>query len=176
MKQLFTLICIFLLSQAAMANKKTLEHMGDAGLILMPIAVLGSTVWHRDETGFFQYAASFGLGTATTLALKYTVRRERPNEHDKESFPSAHAEISFVSATFMQRRYGWNYGIPAYLAASFVGYTRIATKWHWTTDVLAGAAIGIGSGLLFTRPYKNKVTVSPFFGDHTAGIAFRADL
>jgi membrane-associated phospholipid phosphatase len=54
----------------------------------------------------------------------------------------------------MRKRYGWEYGIPAYVAATFVAYSRVESKQHYTHDVIAGAAIGIGSSYLFTRPYK----------------------
>jgi membrane-associated phospholipid phosphatase len=54
----------------------------------------------------------------------------------------------------MRKRYGWIYGIPAYVAASFVGYSRVEEKAHYAHDVLAGAAIGILSSYLFTTPYK----------------------
>ena len=54
----------------------------------------------------------------------------------------------------MRKRYGWQYGIPAYAAALFVAYSRVEARQHHTHDVIAGAAIGIGSSYLFTRPYE----------------------
>ena len=54
----------------------------------------------------------------------------------------------------MRKRYGWEYGIPAYAAASFVAYSRVEAGEHHPHDVVAGAAIGIMSSYLFTRPYK----------------------
>jgi hypothetical protein len=42
-----------------------------------------------------------------------------------------------------------------------VGYTRIKARKYDIYDVTAGAAIGIGSVYLFTKPFKNdKVNVS----------------
>jgi membrane-associated phospholipid phosphatase len=54
----------------------------------------------------------------------------------------------------MRKRYGWEYGIPAYAAASFVAYSRVEAREHYPHDVIAGAAIGIVSSYIFTRPYK----------------------
>jgi len=52
------------------------------------------------------------------------------------------------------KRYGWEYGVPAYAAASFVAYSRVEAREHQPHVVLAGAAIGIISSYIFTRPYK----------------------
>ncbi len=87
------------------------------------------------------------------------------------SFPSGHASAAFSGASFIQKRYGWQYGIPAYLAASFVGYSRVEADQHYVEDVLAGAAIGIISTFIFADSYQEKVAVVPFFGERTAGLA-----
>jgi membrane-associated phospholipid phosphatase len=54
----------------------------------------------------------------------------------------------------MRKRYGWEYGIPAYAAASFVAYSRVEAREHYAHDVIAGAGIGILSSYIFTKPYK----------------------
>lgn len=54
----------------------------------------------------------------------------------------------------MRERYGWEVGLPAYVLASFVAYSRVKSDYHYAHDVVAGAAIGIGSSWLFTTPYK----------------------
>jgi membrane-associated phospholipid phosphatase len=53
----------------------------------------------------------------------------------------------------MRKRYGWEYGIPAYAAASFVAYSRVESNEHHPQDVIGGAAIGIISSFIFTKPY-----------------------
>ena len=88
-----------------------------------------------------------------TYGLKYAVNERRPNGGNY-SFPSAHSSISFSAAEFMRKRYGWEYGIPAYAAASFVAYSRVEAREHYPQDVIAGAGIGILSSYLFTKPYK----------------------
>lgn len=49
-----------------------------------------------------------------------------------------------AGAAFLQMRYGWALGGPAYAVASFVACSRVESKRHYTSDVVAGAAIGIG--------------------------------
>ena len=93
------------------------------------------------------------LTIGTTLGLKYAIKEERP-DGGGHSFPSAHASISFTSAEFIRKRYGWEYGLPAYAAALFVAYSRVEARKHYAHDVIAGAAIGIGSSYLFTREYE----------------------
>ena len=53
----------------------------------------------------------------------------------------------------MRKRYGWEYGVPAYALASFVAYSRVEAREHYPHDVIAGAAIGVLSSFIFTRPY-----------------------
>ena len=52
----------------------------------------------------------------------------------------------------MRRRYGLKWGVPFYALAAFVGYSRVESRNHYTHDVVAGAAIGIASSFIFTRP------------------------
>jgi len=96
---------------------------------------------------------SGATAVVVTYGLKYTASETRPNG-DSQSFPSAHTSCSFTAAEFLRKRYGWEYGVPAYLAAAFVGYCRVEGNYHYTHDVIAGAAIGILSSYFLTDPYK----------------------
>ncbi len=111
---------------------------------------------------------TFGI----TYSLKYIIKKERPDHSDNHSFPSMHSALSFTAATFIQRRYGWKWGIPAYLISTYVGWSRIYGKKHDGWDVAAGAAIGIGSAYIFTRPFakKHHLSISPVAGDDHYGI------
>jgi len=61
----------------------------------------------------------------------------------------------------MQRRYGWKFGIPFYLLAGYVGWSRVYADRHDYWDVLGGAGIGVGCSYLFARRYEeNKVEMS----------------
>ena len=67
------------------------------------------------------------------------------------SFPSGHTSNSFLWATVVSRHYGWKAGIPAFAAASYVGASRIASRKHFLTDVVAGATLGYIVGRTVTR-------------------------
>jgi membrane-associated phospholipid phosphatase len=130
------------------------EVTGDVLTAALPAAASALIVASKDGEGAVQLAESAALTAGTTFILKYTVREERPNKEDRHSFPSLHSSASFASAEFIRKRYGWEYGIPAYAVASFVAYSRVEAKQHHSGDVVAGAAIGILSSYLFTRPYQ----------------------
>ncbi len=155
------LLLVFILSFSYRAIASTVEDIGDTTQILLPISAVAITGFHKDLNGFKQFAYSFVLTEGTVQLLKHTIHRERPNGTTK-SFPSGHTAASFVSASFLQFRYGYKYGIPAYVVAGFTGYSRIQAKKHWVSDVLAGAAIGTGFAYIFTKPYSN-LTIEPYY-------------
>ena len=130
-----------------------IQAAGDVLQIVLPATAAGMTLYNRDGQGALQFGESAAVTLGVTYTLKYTVNERRPNG-GSQSFPSAHSSISFSSAEFMRKRYGWEYGVPAYAAASFVAYSRVEAGEHHPHDVIAGAAIGIASSYIFTRPYK----------------------
>ena len=85
--------------------------------------------------------------------LKRATDRTRPDgEHKRSnaSFPSSHAANIFALAVVLGRR--WRRAVPLFLAvAVLVGISRVYLNRHWTSDVLAGAAIGVATALLVTR-------------------------
>ena len=93
-------------------------------------------------------AFSVSIMTATVNGLKYTVGRPRPDGSRNNSFPSGHTATAFTTATLLHKEYGWRnpwFSIGGYTAAAVTGLSRIMNNKHWMTDVMAGAAIGIGS-------------------------------
>ena len=126
---------------------------GDVLQYVLPGAAAGLTLYNKDGKGALQFGESAVLTLGVTYGLKYAVNEKRPNGGNY-SFPSAHTSISFSAAEFMRKRYGWEYGIPAYAAASFVAYSRVEAREHYPHDVIAGAGIGIVSSYIFTKPYK----------------------
>jgi len=130
-----------------------IELAGDIMQYTLPAAAVIMILENKDSQGALQFGESAALTVGITEGLKYAVDERRPNG-GKHSFPSAHTSISFSAAEFIRKRYGWEYGIPAYAAASFVAYSRVEARQHHPQDVVAGAAIGIINSYLFTRPYK----------------------
>ena len=76
-----------------------------------------------------------------------------------------------MGATFLHRRYGRKFAIPAYAAATFVGYSRVQADKHFVIDVVAGAAIGSLSSYFLTTPYKG-VNITPVAQGDMIGISF----
>ncbi len=130
-----------------------IETAGDILQYVIPATAGGLTLGYRDYRGTLQFGESFALTEGVTYGLKYTVDETRPNG-GSQSFPSGHTSVSFCGAEFIRKRYGWELGIPAYAAASFVAYSRVEANEHYPHDVIAGAAIGVLSSFIFTKPYK----------------------
>lgn len=131
----------------------SIQTAGDILQFVIPATAGGLTLGYGDYKGTFQFGESFAVTEGVTYGLKYTVNETRPNG-GSQSFPSGHTSVSFCGAEFIRKRYGWQLGVPAYAAASFVAYSRVESNEHYPHDVIAGAAIGILSSFIFTKPYK----------------------
>ena len=146
----------------------SVENTGDILRTLLPAVAYGTTLYLHDSDGRSQFYKSFFSNLATTYALKKTVTKTRPNGEDDESFPSGHSSVAFQGAAFIHQRYGFKYAISAYLGASYVAWSRVESDNHFPVDVVAGAAIGIASSFIFTKPYKGfvvtPVAVNGFYG------------
>lgn len=104
------------------------------------------------DVGRLALTGAIGAATETAIvnALKYTVRRPRPDGGAATSFPSGHSATSFFLATMLHREYGrtvspW-FSVAGYGIAAAGSLGRVATHHHWTSDVLCGAAIGVAAG------------------------------
>ncbi|HWZ46019.1 MAG TPA: capsule assembly Wzi family protein [Candidatus Saccharimonadales bacterium] len=86
-------------------------------------------------------------------AIKYAFRRQRPIEGpgrgrffqsgSQNSFPSAHATLSFAFASVLAHEYpGWLTQTLAYGGASAISLARVAGKQHFPSDILVGGTIG----------------------------------
>lgn len=111
---------------------------------------------------------------ATTLG-KYAFSRKRPNQtddpnsffsgHGNQSFPSGEVgEISAIVTPFIAE-YGHDHPAVWLLAAlpAYDAVARVKTRGHWQSDVLAGAGIGVGLGIIAHR------RESPFFAGYLPG-------
>ncbi len=95
------------------------------------------------------------------LILKNIVCRPRPYQAFPEytalllpvpggySFPSGHTCSSFaVAAVYF--RFSKKWGAAALVLAALIGFSRIFLFFHWPTDVLCGAVLGVGAALFVT--------------------------
>lgn len=141
-------------------SQQIVEDIGHYTQIALPITALGISIAKGDKDGSIQLLKSFALETAVVLSMKRIINRRRPSG-GPESFPSGHTAVSFMSSTYLWKRYGWEYGVPSTVLAAFVGYSRFGTDdpVHHFSDVVAGSIIGIGSSWIFTKKYRSKVEV-----------------
>lgn len=138
------------------SNQKGVATSTDIITIALPVATLAGVIIAQDWDGLKQGAFTAAATAGATLLLKYTVNETRPNFKNNHSFPSGHSATSFATAAFLQRRYGWKFGAPAYALATYVAWGRVYSKNHHWWDVVAGAAIGAGSAYIFTKPWAKK--------------------
>lgn len=132
------------------------------GLIVLLIAGLMAAL-RRFGPACMLIAASLG-GVGVSQALKAFFSRDRPElawrlvEAHNPSFPSGHAMLSAVIyltlaaliAHFAARRrikvFAWVAGLSLTV---LVGASRVYLGVHWTTDVLAGWALGAAWAMLW---------------------------
>jgi membrane-associated phospholipid phosphatase len=171
-KILATILITALISTTVFAEdkKNTTETIGDVLQLGLPALAYSSTFLNDDAEGRNEFYWSFFTNVIATQTLKHTVHKNRPDDSDNDAFPSGHTSMAFQAAGFLHKRYGLTYGIPAYLAATYVGWGRKKIKAHETIDVLAGAALGLASSYFFTSPYEN-FQVAPVLEKDNLGMA-----
>nr|WP_229202232.1 phosphatase PAP2 family protein [Pseudoduganella aquatica] len=136
-----------------MPNDQTSEAVWPARAISSSRPPCWRTVWASSE--------AFVVGNAATEVLKRATGRLRPSETDDpnrwhaggKSFPSGHVTTAAALVTPFILEYKDDH--PAvWLMAALPVYemvSRVKTRSHWQTDVLAGAAVGAASGYLAQR-------------------------
>lgn len=126
-------------------------------------AVAAGALWlgDQDELGdtLWRSVDAVVVAGAGTQALKWTFQRERPTQSSSpdrwfkgfhaQSFPSGEVAAISAAVTPIMAHYGEEHPavyalalLPAYDAVA-----RMKVHEHWQSDVLVGAAIGVGVGL-----------------------------
>jgi len=176
MNKLLIISLLFVYIHTSFSQNNTIKTSGDILVFALPVAASGTTLILGDKKGAWQFTKGFLVNGAVSFGLKSIIDKQRPNMENNNSFPSAHTSIAFQSASFIQRRYGWKYGIPAYILSGYTGYTRIEADKHDIFDVMAGAVIGVGSTYLFTTPYQKEhmeLTYSNNDGNYLIGFRYK---
>ena len=147
------------------------QTLSDAGVLALGGAVAGTYVLsrlrgneHGREAGILG-AEAFANATVVNYALKYALRRERPDVPGSrgdffvsggDSFPSGHAIYAWSLATVMAHEYpGILTKLAAYGLATGVSVARVTGRKHFPSDVLVGSALGYGIGRMVYRNHHN---------------------
>jgi len=122
------------------------EVLGDARFLAAGTAALGSVgiLFHKPALTRAAGEVTLSLAAATAGAslIKVVSDRTRPNGNNDFSFPSGHTTGAFAVATVLDREFGGWVGPIAYGAAASVGFSRMADRHHYFSDVVAGAILG----------------------------------
>lgn len=121
--------------------------------------------------------AAVVIQAGITNAVKYAVKRERPDGRAFNSYPSGHTATAFMVAQMLHKEYGETLSprisVAGYGIAATTGIFRTIANRHWCSDVMAGAAIGIFStelayeltDILFGDVWTKRPIVAPDIDD-----------
>ncbi|QNK01102.1 phosphatase PAP2 family protein [Dyella telluris] len=127
------------------------------------LSIAGGAIWLGDDDRFgdtlWRSVDSMAVTAAGTQVLKWTFQRERPSQTSNpnkwfqgihaQSFPSGEVATISAAVTPIIASYGSDHP-SVYLLALLPAYdavARVKTHGHWQSDVVFGAAIGVGVGL-----------------------------
>lgn len=134
-------------------NQKGVKMSTDVLLVALPVATLTGVLISKDWEGLKQGCFTALTTVGATYILKAAVHEQRPDLSTWDSFPSGHTSATFATSGFLMRRYGWKFGVPAYVLSTYVGWGRCFARRHNVWDVIAGAAIGSAAAYIFTTPW-----------------------
>jgi undecaprenyl-diphosphatase len=132
----------------------TVSRLGDGIIWYALILALPLLFGERGLLPALQMALTGLVGVALYKALKHTLVRERPFIHsdrialgtaplDRYSFPSGHT-LHAVSFTTMCTSHFPELAVVLVPFALLIAASRVILGLHYPTDVLAGAALGLG--------------------------------
>jgi membrane-associated phospholipid phosphatase len=134
------------------------EPFGNAAFVGAALAVTWGAAHLTDKPSLVRSTVRIGASDVTAsleaFVLKNAIGRKRPKDSPgdpfqfepfsgNESFPSGHTTIAFCTAVAIDRESKARW-VPfvVYPMAGLVGWSRIHDDEHWTSDVVAGAALG----------------------------------
>ncbi len=135
-------------------------HLGSHVAVI--IFLILCLIFIKKRKTFLYLLLLYGIQSGVVYGLKFLINRKRPlvfletlsklsqgpGEILDPSFPSGHTLYAFMMATLLATWFP-RYRIIFYIAAGFIGWTRIYLGLHFPTDVIAGGLLGYGITKLF---------------------------
>lgn len=169
---LAVLLTLYAMPAVAGGEYTDQELSGDIITAALPLTTYAIAHYKDDGDGEGQFlrsnAVSLVLNTALRVGFNETEWGERPNGN-QYAFPSGHAAFVTSSAAFLQDRFGWKYGLPAYALVGYVSYVRVDTDHHHWRDIIAGVALSAGVSRLFVTPH-DATHIAPIIGPDWLGL------
>ena len=124
------------------------DYLQYGPIVLIPV-LKAFGVPTRDNWGRLLSAAAISsvITGGVSWGLKNWIGRTRPNLADNRSCPSGHSITVFCAAHILHKEYGWYspwISVAGYALAMSTAVQRVATNWHWMSDTVTGAVLGIG--------------------------------
>lgn len=142
---------------------------------LIPLGAYAVAYYKGDEEGQRQWMYNTGanvvITSLTRLAFQQTDLGDRPNGH-KYGFPSGHMSFVISGASFLHKRYGWQYGLPAYALSAYVAGERVEGRHHHWRDIIAGTAMGWGITQFIVTPYPDS-GIQPLLTPDQVGLSWQ---
>jgi len=144
-----------------------LSHSADHSIIWLVLGAIRFAIL-RDVQDFARFFIVMAVESGLTNGpIKYAFRRSRPHERENtytkgeklpyglrmpitSSFPSGHAVSAMCAACLLS---SGNHMVAFFVFpfGLLIAYTRLYTRMHHLSDVLAGLALGLLFGYLATR-------------------------
>lgn len=177
--RVITIVALFLMTAVyAKAQGKFVERSTDVLSIAPTMTGLCLAIVNEDKKGAIELGLSTLTGLAANYALEAAIKKDRPDGSGSHAFPSTHTMLAFDGSTFLMKRYGWAWGVPAYAVSAYVAWGRTYADKHDWWDVLGGAAIGVGAALIYTHKFSQgtDVSISPaIFDGKSKGLTARIE-
>lgn len=166
---------------------RVVEEVGNVRAVrpLAGVLFLGSLLTdnERFQDAAFTSLESVLLANLLTSGLKTSFGRARPFQNQgalefkpfsgNTSFPSGHATTAFAFVTPWLMYYPNAFTPGLLILGAGTAFTRMLTRNHWFTDIVAGSAIGFSTAYVLTRRHQNmegRIHVAPSFGLEQVGV------
>lgn len=143
---------------------RAITFLGEKGIVFLLLALLFMLMASKRDLGVCIFGAVCCGALITNIILKDAVGRLRPFESDIEyelwwmtvgspaedgfSFPSGHVTACAAGMTAIMLMRGKKWIIPSAIAVALMCISRNYLMAHYPSDVLAGAFIGLLSGVI----------------------------